>query len=324
MSGGKWKLKLLYVMKMFLEETDEENTLTVPQIIKKLEEYGIAADRRTVYDDIETLKDFGMDIIMERTKTFNYFLGNRDFQLPELKLLVDAVQYSRFITEAKSKELIKKLEKLTSKNYGGKLERQVYIAERAKSANENVLYNIDIISDAIEENKQISFVYSEFNLDKKLVPRRNGERYFVSPYMLIWDDENYYMAAYYERYDNIANFRVDKMSGIVIEEEYCKPKNDDWNPADYAKKTFGMFPGEQQTVTLEFDQGLIGVLVDRFGSNVVMRKNIDFCEADIKVSVSPVFYAWLCQFGGRMRIKRPESVREGMRKLLNELEEIYV
>ena len=206
-------------MKILLEKTDEEHTLTVPEMISELAKLGISAERRSIYDDIEYLKLFGIDICTKKSKTTDYFVASRDFELPELKLLVDSVQSSKFITRKKSLELISKIEKLTSEANAKKLQRQVFVTNRVKTLNERIYYNVDKIHDAIAENKQITFKYFYRDVDKKQVYRKNGELYKESPVALTWDDENYYLITYKEKYDSYVHYRVDKMENIELSEE---------------------------------------------------------------------------------------------------------
>ena len=209
-SSGQ-KLKLLYLIKMLRENTDENHPMSTPDIIKYLENQGIHAERKSIYNDMECLADFGYDVVQVQSRLGGgYYLGSREFELPELKLLVDAVQSSRFITTKKSRELIRKLEQIAGKNDAGKLQRQVYVAGRIKTENESIYYNIDAIHRAIQENRQITFVYLDWNLQKELVPRPGGDK-CVSPWALIWRDENYYLAAYDSEDRVIKHYRVDKM-----------------------------------------------------------------------------------------------------------------
>lgn len=213
------KLRLLFEREILLRETDEENPITTKQLISRLEDCGVQAERKTIYSDIESLSLYGMDIIKVSGKNGGYYVGERDFELPELKLLVDAVQTSKFITKKKSAELIGKIERLTSKYQAQVLHRQVYVSARIKNMNESIYYNVDKIYQGIDENKQIEFFYMEYNLDKKRVPRRNGKRYKISPYALTWNDDNYYLIGYDGQSDTIKHYRVDKMENIVVLKE---------------------------------------------------------------------------------------------------------
>ncbi|MBE0451519.1 MAG: WYL domain-containing protein [Clostridia bacterium] len=213
-ANSKLKLKPFYIMKILMEQTDEKHPMTVNNLIEELGKYDITAERKSIYADIEMLIEFGLDIICLKCRANQYFIGGRDFELPELKLLVDAVHSSRFITYKKSEELIEKLERLASIYEAKELHKNVFVSNQIKTLNESIYYNVDVINKAIQENKQIRFKYFEYNLDKQVEYRRNGEWYYASPYAFIWDDDNYYVIGYYERYDDMINFRVDRMETI--------------------------------------------------------------------------------------------------------------
>lgn len=317
------KLKLLYIVKLLAENTDEEHVLSTQEIIERLSENGIKAERKSIYDDMECLTDFGYDIIQKKGKVGGgYYLASREFELAELKLLVDAVQASRFMTVKKSRELIKKLEKLAGKNQAGQLQRQVFVAGRVKTENERIYYNVDTLYKAIDENVMISFLYLEWNLDRELCPRKNGERYCVSPWALIWEDENYYLAAYDAQADTIKHYRVDKMGEVTLLREKRKGREqfDKLNPAEYTKHTFGMFGGQTQTVTLRFENRLVGVVLDRFGRETDIRRTDEehFCVR-VQAAVSGQFFGWLAGLGSGAGIKAPEEVKERYRAWLTEI-----
>ncbi|MBA1334296.1 MAG: hypothetical protein HPY66_2145 [Firmicutes bacterium] len=272
--GSNQKLKILYLMKILLEKTDEENTMTVNEMIAELEKYGITAERKSIYDDIEALRHYGIDIATRKTKTTDYFVANRLFELPELKLLVDAVQCSKFVTHKKSNELIKKIESFASKHQAMLLQRQVYVANRVKAMNESIYYNVDKLYVAIAENKQVSFRYFEYTVDKEKKFRKNGEKYIVSRYALSWDDENYYLITFSEKYGDFTHYRVDKMTDIEMTDQIRAklPDNEHFNIAEYSKKVFNMFGGEEETVKLRFDNSLVNVVIDRFGKDITIEK----------------------------------------------------
>lgn len=319
--NSKNKLKLLYLMKIFLEETDEEHPLTMSQLQERLRAQDILSERRSVYGDIQLLRDFGLDIVGEKRKQYVYYLAGRDFELAELKLLADTVSSARFITLKKSQQLIKKIEGLTSRHYAGELRRQVFVSGRVKTFNEGIYYNVDAIHRAIGLDCQVSFKYYDYDLDKKQVFRRQGIRYRVSPYILCWDNDNYYLVAWHSRYDKLAHFRVDKMADIRVEEADRRQFLDkSIDAVEYCQKTFGMFAGRDSWVKVRFAGELIGVVVDRFGKDVsVTRDGEDHFIASIKVSVSPVFYSWLLQFGDRVEILGPEEVRRDMAGQLRDI-----
>lgn len=325
--GSNQKLKLLYLMKILLEKTDETHSITMPEIISSLEAYGVSAERKSIYSDIECLQQYGMDIVGEQCgKNYFYHVGNRQFELAELKLLVDLVQSSKFITAKKSTELIKKIEGFASKHEASQLHRQVYVAQRIKTMNESIYYNVDMIHTAIGANAKITFQYFQWDVNKKMVLKHDGARYEVSPWALSWDDENYYMIAFDEAEDKIKHFRVDKMLHINVTEEKREGKERfaQFDMAVYARKMFGMFGGEEQMVKIECDNSLAGVMIDRFGKDVAIQKKDDtHFVIHVKVAVSRQFLSWVMALGGGARIVAPEAVVEQVREEIKRLAEQY-
>lgn len=318
------KLKLFYLMKILLEKTDEEHTITVPEMIAELGKLGISAERKSVYDDLEYLKLFGLDVCSRKTRTHDYFIGSREFELPELKLLVDSVQSSKFITHKKSMELISKIEKLTSEANAKKLHRQVFVTNRVKTVNETIYYNVDKIHDAIAANKQITFKYYDLDVNRKKVYRKNGDRYTESPVALTWDDENYYLITYKEKYDDYAHYRVDKMESIEITEEDRVLSEEPFDLSAYSKTTFAMFGGEETEVSIKFENDLVGVVFDRFGTDVrIVKADEEHFICTVKVAVSPHFLSWIVSFGRRAKIMSPDYVVDEMYALLRESLENY-
>lgn len=319
------KLKILYLMKIFLEKTDCEHSLTLAEITEELSAYGISAERKSLYDDIETLRAYGMDIETTRDSRVRYYVSSRLFELPELKLLVDAVQASKFITARKSGELIKKLESFSSTYEAMKLQRQVYVANRIKTMNESIYYNVDFIHSAINDNKKITFKYYEWTPEKKKQLRHDGALYSVSPWALTWDDEYYYMIAYDSISKLIKHYRVDKMINIGISEEAREGADifEDFDMALYSKQVFGMFGGELTTVVLECDNSLAGVIIDRFGSDVTIIPGEKMFTASVRVMVSPTFISWALGFGGRIKITSPSSVAEKLKQTAMEALSLY-
>jgi predicted DNA-binding transcriptional regulator YafY len=325
-ANSKLKLKPFYIMKILMEQTDEQHPITVNELIQELGKYEISAERKSIYADLEMLMEFGLDIICLKGRANQYFIGARDFELPELKLLVDAVQSSRFITYKKSEELISKLEKLTSVHEAQELHRHVVISDQIKTMNESIYYNVNDINKAIQENKQIRFKYFDYNLDKQVEYRRNGEWYYASPYSFTWDDDNYYMIAFYERYEDISNFRVDRMTSIEVidEDRVFEGESQDFNVADYSKKIFRMFSGETGKVKLQFDNSLINVVIDRFGKEVEIQKldqNTFLIEVD--VVATNTFLSWLFMFGDKVKIVEPLSLKEEMISTTIKITNIY-
>jgi len=309
------KLKLLYLMKILLTETDEKHVLTVGELISKLAALGISAERKTVYDDIEALRQFGLDIVAVKSKSYGYYIAGRDFELPELKLLADAVQSSKFITERKSAALIKKLEGLASIYDAGKLHRQVFIQNRVKSMNESIYYSVDSLHEAISERKKISFKYFEYNTKKERTFRHFGALYVVSPIALTWNEENYYLIAYSEDRSALTHFRVDRMSSVKKLDEACSPESADFNLADYSKKVFGMFHGEEADVRLRMSNQLVGAVIDRFSKDVIIVPDGNgHFTVSVRVVLSPVFFGWLFQFGELCEVLAPQNLRDELRE----------
>ncbi len=318
-SSGQ-KLKLLYLVKFLRENTDENHVMSTAELIERLEGCGIRAERKSIYDDMEKLCEFGYDIIQVHSRQGGgYYLASREFELPELKLLVDAVQSSRFITTKKSRELIRKLEQLAGKHDAGKLQRQVYVAGRVKTENESIYYNIDNIHRAIQEDRQILFLYLDWNLKKELAPREKMERK-VSPWALIWRDENYYLAAYDEADGIIKHYRVDKMGRVALSEERRQgvEQFQSLDLAAYANRTFGMFGGEEETVTLRLPNRLVGVALDRFGREADIRPAGEgHFQIRVKVAVSGQFFGWMAGVGSAVRVVSPRAVREQYKEWLS-------
>ncbi len=319
----KQKLKLLYLLKILTEQTDERHPMPMPVLLEKLRAEEISAERKSVYSDIACLLDVGVDIVYDQTRgSGGYYLASRDFELAELKLLVDAVSASRFITKSKSVQLIGKIEKLASRHEAVQLQRQVYTAERIKNDNESIYYHVDAIHTAIHENRQISFPYLEWNLQKKLVARKGGEPYRISPWSLMWNDENYYLIGYDAGADMLKHFRVDKIGPIEMLEER-REGGEVFKKCDlsaYSAKTFGMYGGEEETVTLSFPNTLVGVVLDRFGKDVLLQRiSQDRFAVHVKVMVSRQFYGWLAGIGKEAKVTAPERVKEGYRNYLTEI-----
>ncbi len=317
------KLRLLHVMKILQENTDEQNPMTLAELGNRLNQLGIVFERKSLYSDIETLRQFGLEIILTKGSHFGYFVANRIFELPELKLLMDAVQSSRFITARKSLQLLAKLEGLVSIHEAGRLKRQIFVTGRVKAPNESIYYSIDQLYEAIAADRQVSFKYYEYTLSKKMRYRRNGHIYTISPYALHWDGDNYYLIAHNpER--GLVHFRVDKISGIKTVEVSRIPMAEDLNLVQYVKRTFSMFVGDDEMVTVRFANDLIGVVIDRFGNDIIVRKadNQHFL-ADLPVNVSQTFLSWIFQFGVNAQIIGPSEVVRRMRAMIAEQYAMY-
>ena len=322
------KMKLLYLLKILTEQSDEEHCLSTQALIEALAAYDVKAERKSIYDDIAQLIDFGYDIVLVKAKTGGgYYLAGREFELAELKLLVETVQASRFLTLKKSRELIAKIEKLASKSEAGQLQRQVYVANRIKTANESIYYIVDDIHRAIQNNEQISFQYLEWNLEKELVPRKDGKIYRASPWALTCKDENYYLIAHDGESNAIKHFRVDKMGHIQVITGIAREGAELFERFDiaaYANKTFGMFGGREEIVTLEFENHFIGVVMDRFGKEVPIRKrDAEHFSVRVQVALSGQFYGWITGLGAGAKITAPGDVVEEYKKYLQQVTEQY-
>ena len=315
------KCKILVIRELLLE-TDEQHPLTVQDFIDKLKERDIAAERKSVTDDLLTLSEYGMDVESVAVgKRKGYYLASRMFEPAELKMLVDSVQAAKFLSPKKTMRLIKKLAALSSRGEAALLRRQLYISDRGKTDNESIFYNIDAIHGAIAEDHEITFLYWQYDLNKKRVPRREGARYRVSPYALVWDDEFYYLIAYDAADARIKHYRVDKMNRITIGDAERQGK-DVFKALDmsaYTSRNFSMFAGEEADVVLDCDASVIGVIVDRFGTDVSIHPNGDRFTAFVRVAVSEQFFGWVAALGGTVRIVSPQPVKEQFLGLLDRL-----
>ena len=310
----KKNARQLYLMRILLEQTDESHALTLQQIIEKMAAEGIPIERRAVYADLDALRDYGIDVIADkRGRNTYYFVGSRQFQLAELKLLVDSVQASRFITERKSRALIRKLADLAGKPQAGELNRQVLIAGRIKSMNESIYYNVDEIHQAINNDSQISFQYFQWDLRKEMELKRNGERYVVSPWGLVFDDENYYLVACED--GRIKHYRVDKMLHIKATGD-PRVGRELYHEEEYGKKSlFGMYGGEIVSVTLQAKNWMAGIMIDRFGRDIpIVPVNDEEFETRVDLAVSPQFYGWLFALGPDIRVTAPGFVVNRIRE----------
>lgn len=321
------KLKLFYLSRIFHEKTDDEHVLTMPEIKMHLEQYGITADRKSLYDDIDALRTLGFDIIGEKDgRNYNYHLGNKQFEIAELKLLVDAVQSSKFITEKKSGDLIKKIASLASDYEGQQLKRQVVVQGRIKAMNESLYYIVDEIHTAINQNIKIKFNYYKWDINKALVLRK-GTKYEVSPWALTWDDENYYLIAYDSNAGKIKHYRVDKMRSIEHTGERREGRDvfAAIDMATYSRMSFGMFGGKKTKVKLRFRNDIVGVLLDRFGRDISIRatENEDWSEAWVDVAFSEQFLGWVFSLGDNVVIEGPTEAVERFKADLDRLRGLY-
>lgn len=317
--GTNQKFKFTYLMEIMQAKTDDEHSLTMPQIMDELEKYDVTAERKSIYADFADMTEkFGVEVIKEQIGRETYYhVGSRKFELAEVKLLIDAIQSSKFITQTKSRELITKIKSFVSEHQAKQLQRQVYINDRVKAMNESVYYNVDYIHTAINENKKIKFKYYRWDVNKKLVPRHDGDWFIVSPWALTWDDENYYMVAYDNLDNKIKHYRVDKMMRISVEEDMRAGKEQfkNFDMAEYSKATFGMYQGTKTLVKIQFANPMVGVFIDRFGKDITIRKVDDeHSEINVNVNVSPQFFGWIFSLGKDVKVAGPSEVVEEMKK----------
>ena len=313
------KTKLLHLARMLLRQTDEDHPLTVAQIIESLAQEGIKAERKSIYDDLEALRLFGLDVQCRKGKAPGWFIGAREFELPEVKLLMDAVQSSRFITQKKSDSLIRKLESLASVHQASQLQRQVYVSGRIKVMNESIYYNVDKLHTAIAAQKAITFKYFDYDIARQKVFRRDGKRYTTSPYGLIWNSENYYLVAFDHTNRDMRHYRVDKMTEIAVTclSREGKDRYPDFQLAQYGQKHFGMYSGPEWKVTLRGRRDKAGLVWDRFGQDVILVPDgEDHFTVTLPVVVSPQFFGWLMGLDGSLTITAPKEAVSAYRQKL--------
>ena len=314
------KTKLLHLARMLLRQTDEDHPLTVAQIIEALAREDIKAERKSIYDDLEALRLFGLDVQCRKGKTPGWFIGSREFELPELKLLMDAVQSSRFITQKKSDALIRKLESLASIHQAGQLQRQVYVSGRIKVMNESIYYNVDKLHTAIAAQKAITFKYFDYDIARQKVFRREGKRYVVSPYGLIWNNENYYLVAFDHANRDMRHYRVDKMTEIAVTclSREGKEQYPDFQLAQYGQKHFGMYSGPEWKDTLRGRRDKAGLVWDRFGQDVILVPDgEDHFTVTLPVVISPQFFGWLMGLDGSLTLTAPKEAVQAYRQKLS-------
>ena len=312
---GESQIRILHLFQFLYRNTDEMNPASVADILRFWELQGICSERKQVYKDIALLQDFGVDVIRIKSTQNHYFIGDRLFELPELKLLVDAVESSRFITSKKSGDLIRKLGQLTSSAQAEQLDRHIYMDGMPKPSNEAIYYIVDTIQSSIQSNQQISFQYYEYLPTKEKVLKHQGYRYQFTPYALIWNRDHYYVVGWSEKHMKLSQFRVDRMTSVEMMDQ---PGHQllGFELAEYVQKVFGMYPDDLQMVTLFCENDVMRSIIDRFGEGV--RTEIvddDHFQAVVEVAPSPPFFGWIFTFAGKIRILKPDNVLEEMRQM---------
>lgn len=319
------KARLLYVLKLLEQYSDEEHPLTTVDLLSMLmDQYGISTHRITLKTDIETLQSFGVDIEVINSSQNKYYISSRQFEIPELKLLIDAVESSKFITEKKSEVLVSKLTSLVSKHQAKQLKRNLCTTDRIKPDNELIYYIVDAINEAINTGKKISFLYFEYNVKKEKKLKNGGKPYVLSPYSLIWNGDFYYVVGYSEKHKDICVFRVDRIlkSPTIIDKD-AVPQPEDFNIADYTKSVFQMYGSEECEVTLRCENSLMKYIIERFGEDVqTTAYDMTSFRAIVDVELSPTFYSWVFTFGGKVQILTPEHAKKEYREMLKTALEI--
>ena len=318
MSDNIMKKRLLMLIKLLQDHTDEDHPVSTRDIMAYYKENGMSSDRKTLDADIKLLQEQGFDLIKIKSSPNKYYIASREFELPELKLLIDAVQSSRFITEKKSRELSKKLAGLASAEQAKELDRHTGVNGRAKSTNEQQLYTVDTITKAINEKKKIRYQYQEYDGKKRKILRNDGEVYVLSPYMLYWNEDFYYVVGYSDKRECITAFRVDRIVNIEITDAKAVKKPKGFKVSNYSDSIFGMYSGPEAEVELECRNDLMKYIIDRFGEKIKVRptENGTFLTT-VTVELSPVFYGWVFQFGGGIRIKGPNTALSEYRVMMN-------
>ena len=307
------KFRLLYICKILYELTDENNPLSTVQIMDILKnKYGISSHRITVGNDIEILREFGIDIYKIESTQNKYFISSRAFELPELKLMIDAIESSRLITKSKTKKLIDKISELSSINQAKTLKRNTHTDDRLKPKNEKIYYIIDTINEAINTNHQISFKYFKHDVNMQKQLRHGGETYTFSPYSLVWSDDYYYMVGYSHKYESIGCFRIDRIAGTPqILPNISEPMPKGFSVSEHLKAAFRMFGGEYTRVELLCENDMMDALIDKFGENIHTSNHCtNTFKARVEVCVNPIFFRWVFGFGGKIKILSPQSVKE--------------
>ncbi len=316
--GTNQKFKFTYLMQVMLEKTDDEHSLTLNQILEELEKHDVTAERKSIYADFQDMEKFGIEIIKEQIGRETYYhVGSREFELAEVKLLIDAIQCAKFITERKSRELIKKIRNFVSDYQAQQLQRQVFVQGRIKTMNESIYYSVDEIHNAIINNKKIKFKYFSWQPDKSQYILNNGNWFVVSPWALTWDDEYYYLVAFDDYSKTCKHYRVDKMikPQIVDEKREGAEEFKDLDMAQYSKETFGMYGGEKKRVKIHFHNKMSGVFIDRFGKDITIRPlDEKHSEVNVEVFASPQFYAWIFGLGKDVKVIGPEEVKAEMKE----------
>lgn len=303
--------KTITVLRFLWENTDENNQATTADIIDGVGKLGVSIDRHTIKPIVNQLTELGIDVIENSGSPNKYYIGTRVFELPEMKMLIDAVEAAKFISASRSKELVSKITSLAGPTEAKELKRHLYIDGRAKSESKNLLLTVDTLHIAINEKRRVNFMYYDYNVEKKRVHKHRGYVYQLSPYALVWQDDFYYVLGFSERHQKMTKFRVDRIDKIELATTRSRKKPDNFEPVAFLKSIFSMYDGELQQIRLRCDSDMMKVIIDRFGKDVKTNSAGDNgFYADVEVSVSRTFFGWLFGFAGKIDIVSPKQVRD--------------
>lgn len=303
------RYRALYVLKYLMDYTDDEHTASLNDIVIYLNSKGMQPHPRTVDEDIKALIEMGYDIVCYRSTQNRYFIADRTFEIPELKLIIDSIQAAKFIPTDKTDKLIHKVASIASKGQAAELKRNLYV-NKQKEENNQILFVVDKLNYAINQNKQIAFQYYEYNREGKLALKYDGYTYRLSPYALVWNADNYYIVGYNEKYGKVIKYRVDKINRLNVEEKERVPLPDDFDMFEYVESMFLMYGEYKTPVTLRCDYCVIGKVIDRFGSGVIINSISDKeFEITETVAVGSTFYSWIFNYAGKIKIVAPAEVK---------------
>lgn len=328
--SGNSKLKILYLMQILWQKTDEEHILSANELCDELSKHGIDCERKSIYTDIDLLTKFGLDIIHTRSPKSGYFLAERTFQLPELRLMMDAVQAANFITPNKTKQLLKKIESMASDSQSKRLAGQIYIDNRVKATNEEIYYNIDVLNKAIQTGHQVEFQYFKRKLTGRMTFESEEKRFVVNPYALIWSNDHYYLVSNYPKYQNLMHTRIDRMKKVKVLDTFSRRFSEvshykrHFDAADYAKKLFNMYSGEEETVELLCRREILEEILDRVGPEVPLKAESElYFTVKFPAVVSDGLASWILQYGDKITVSAPESLKNMVTKKAQEVLKIY-
>ena len=321
-----FRIRLVKILEILRQETDEDHPMGTQTLIKKLADMGIECDRRTLYRDIQVLNEYGYEVLHTRGISNEYYVVDRSFDVPELRILMDAVQAASFITPKKTEVLVDKIADLAGSHRAELLKKNIMRFNITKHTNEAIYYNVNEIESAIMEGKKVSFFYFDYNAHGERVFRKDKKRYVINPYVTIFSNDNYYLVGYSDKYKNVAHYRIDRMEAVEVETEDIMPvlAIEGFDITEHKKQVFGMFVGEEERVSIQIDNSLIDAVMDKFGENVsLMDRGDGTAQLEISVQISPAFLAWCCAFGDKLKVVFPSSLVEQIKVYIERLANLY-